>query len=272
MSALSRVASRAGSVMIPRFLGGALTVLVLLLPPELDAQVHPDSGRIVGRLLDELTLTPVVAAEITLITSLLEVPVRNLTDEDGRFLFSSVRPGWCRLEIEHLGYGTQWTTVDVPRGRTIDVEVHVAPEPVLLEPLEVVVHTRSRRLERVGFYRRKEFGFGHVFGPAELDDWRGSLSSNLQRVPGLYHFPGDSALIRMLFPGHYGLGICAPYVFVNGWPDPVVISHIDVFHPSTLEGVEVYRAPWEVPGKYRARISPTRLTCGVILLWVREES
>jgi hypothetical protein len=251
-------------------LGCTAIVSVVLLPAELRAQAHPDSGRVVGRLLDGLTLTPVVAAEVRLTTSLLEAPVRNLTDEEGRFLFSSVRPGSCRLEIEHLGYGIQWTTVDVPQGRTIDVEVHVAPEPVLLEPLQVVVHTRSRRLERTGFYRRKESGFGHVFGPAELDDWRGSLSANLQRVPGVYHHPGDDAVIRMLFPGHYGLRMCAPYVFVNGWPDPVVISHLDTFHPSALEGVEVYRTLWEVPGKYRVRISPTRLTCGVILLWVRE--
>jgi hypothetical protein len=254
---------------IPRLLRGTPIVLVLFLPPELTAQVHPDSGRIVGRLLDGLTLTPVVAAEVRLTTTLIDTPARNITDEEGRFLFASVRPGSCRLEIEHLGYGVQWTTVDVPRGGTIDVEVHMAPEPVLLEPLEVVVHARSRLLEREGFYRRKELGFGYVFTRAELDDWRGSLSQNLQMVPGVYGYPGDSALVRMLFPGHYGLGMCAPTVFVNGWRDPSAISFLDVYHPSTLEGVEVYRAPWEVPGKYRVRMYPSRLACGVILLWVR---
>jgi hypothetical protein len=264
-----RAGKRWGNAVIPRLLRGTPIVLVLFLPPELTAQVHPDSGRIVGRLLDGLTLTPVVAAEVRLTTNLIDTPVRNITDEEGRFLFISVRPGSCRLEIEHLGYGIQSATVDVPRGGTLDVEVHLAPEPVRLEPLEVVVHRRSRWLERQGFYRRKELGFGHVFGRAELDDWRGSLSLNLQRVPGVYRYPGDSAVIRMLFPGHYGLGMCAPTVFVNGWPDPLVISYLDVYHASELEGVEVYRAPWEVPGKYRVLLYPSRLTCGVILLWVR---
>lgn len=260
-----------------RLVRGTVVVSVLLLPPELTAQVHPDSGRIVGRLLDGLTLTPVVAAEVRLITSLNDVPVRNLTDDEGRFLFSSLRPGSCRLEIEHLGYGIQSTTVEVPPGATVDVEVHVAPEPVRLEPLEVVVHTRSRWLEREGFYRRKELGFRNtIFGPLELDDWRGSLTSNLvERIPGLRHHcvAGDTidATILMLFPGPYRLGMCVPTVFVNGWPDPVLVENLDVYQARELEGVEVYRLPLEVPGKYRVRIYPTRLTCGVILLWVRDE-
>ncbi|MGD2154546.1 MAG: carboxypeptidase regulatory-like domain-containing protein [Gemmatimonadales bacterium] len=262
---------RWGRAAIPRLLRGAPIVLVLLLPTELTAQVHPDSGRIVGRLLDGVTLTPVVAAEVTLSCSLIDVPARNVTDEDGEFVFSSVRPGWCKLEIEHLGYGSQWTTVDVPRGGTIDVDVHIAPEPVRLEPLRVEVYPRSRRLEREGFYSRKELGSGHVFTRAELDDWRGSLSQNLQMVPGVYRYPGDpDALVRMLFPGHYGLSMCAPTVFVNGWQDPSAISFLDAYDPSQLEGVEVYRAWWEVPGKYRIRLYPSRLECGVILLWLRE--
>jgi hypothetical protein len=255
--------------MIPRLLSGT-AIVSLLLVPELTAQVHPDSGQIVGRLLDGLALTPVVAAQVTLTTSLIDAPVRSITDEEGRFLFTSVRPGWCRLEIEHLGYGSQWTTVDVPRGGTIDVDVHLSPEPVRLEPLHVEVYPRSPRLEREGFYTRKQHGFGHVFSRAELGDWRGSLSQNLQMVPGVYRYPGDSALVRMLFPGSYGLSMCAPTVFVNGWPDPSAISFLDVYHPSQLEGVEVYRAWWEVPGKYRIRLYPSRLSCGVILLWLRE--
>ncbi len=260
-----------GRTVIHRLLASTAIATLLLLPPELAAQVHPDSGQIVGRLLDGLTLTPVVAAEVRLITSLIETPARSVTDEDGHFLFSSVRPGSCRLEIEHLGYGTQWTTFDVPRGGTIDVEVHVAPEPVLLEPLKVEVYPRSLRLEREGFYGRKELGFGHVFSRAELDDWRGSLSQNLQMVPGVYRYPGDpDAFVRMLFPGSYGLSMCAPAVFVNGWRDPSAISYLDAYHPSQLEGVEVYRAWWEVPGKYRIRLYPSRLECGVILLWLRE--
>ncbi|MGD2216736.1 MAG: carboxypeptidase regulatory-like domain-containing protein [Gemmatimonadales bacterium] len=263
-----------GRAVIPRFLAGTAILSRLLFAPELAAQVHPDSGQIVGRLLDGLTLAPVVAAEVTLITSPIEAPVeapaRSITDEEGRFLFFSVRPGSCRLEIEHLGYGTQWTTIDVARGRTIDVEVHVAPEPVLLEPLKVEVYPRSRRLEHEGFYTRKELGSGHVFTRAELDDWRGSLSQNLQMVPGVYRYPGDSALVQMLFPGHYGLSMCAPTVFVNGWQDPSAIGFLDAYDPSQLEGVEVYRAWWEVPGKYRIRLYPSRLECGVILLWLRE--
>jgi hypothetical protein len=254
---------------IPRLLTCTAIVSTLLLPLELTAQVHPDSGQIVGRLLDGLTLTPVVAAEVRLITTLIEVPARRVTDEEGRFLFSGVRPGWCRLEIQHLGYGNQWTTVDVPRGGTIDVEVHVAPEPVRLEPLRVEVHLRSERLERIGFYRRKQFGSGHVFGPAELDGWRGSLTSNLEMVPGLQR--SVDGTIRMLFPGAYGLGMCVPTVFVNNWPDPVVVKHLDMYDPRGLEAVEVYRAPWEVPGKYRIRLYPSRLSCGVILLWVGGE-
>jgi hypothetical protein len=260
--------------LIRRTLRAAAILSLPLFPPELAAQVHPDSGRIVGRLRDGLTLTPVVAAEVTLITSLIAVPVRSLTDEEGRFLFSSVRPGSCRLEIEHLGYGTQWTTFDVPRGGTIDVEVRVAPQPVRLEPLLVEVYPRSPRLEREGFYSRKKLGFGHVFSRAELDDWRGSLSQNLQMVPGVYRYPGDTAaVVRMLaHPGPYGVSRCAPTVFVNGWRDPSVISVLDVYHPSQLEGVEVYRAWWEVPGKYRIRLYPSRLSCGVILLWLRDGS
>lgn len=257
-----------GRAAIHRLVAGTAIATLLLLPPELAAQVHPDSGRIVGRLLDGLTLTPVVAAEVTLITSLIEAPVRTLTDDEGLFLFASVRPGWCRLEFEYLGYGNQWTTVDVPLGGTIDVEVHLTPEPVRLEPLRVQVELRSERLERIGFYTRKRFGSGHVFGPAELDDWRGSLTSNLEMVPGLQR--SVDGTIRMLFPGAYGLGMCVPIVFVNGWPDPAVVSYLDIYDPRGLEAVEVYRAPWEIPGKYRIRMYPSRPSCGVILLWLRD--
>jgi hypothetical protein len=147
---------------------------------------------------------------------------------------------------------------------------------VLLEPLKVVVRARLRSLEREGFYRRLEFGFGHLFGPADLDDWRGSLTSNLvERIPGLQHYADGT--IRMLFPlnapalSTVGLTWCVPTVFVNGLPDPVVVGHLNTYHPSALEGVEVYRTLLEVPGKYRVRMYPSRLKCGVILLWVRDE-
>jgi hypothetical protein len=256
---------------VVRLLGGTALVSLLLVPPELAAQVPSDSGRIVGHLVDAVTLAPVAAAEVKLVTSLIETPVRDVTDDEGRFVFPSVRPGSCKLEIEQLAYGTQWTTVDVPRGETIDVEVQVAPQPVLLEPLKVEVYPRSLRLEREGFYRRRDTGFGYVFGPAELGHWRGSLTQNLQMVPGVYRSIGDVPKIKMLFPGAYKLSWCVPTIFVNGWPDPVAIESLDAYQPSMLEGVEVYRTWWDIPGKYKILLYPSRLDCGVVLLWLRGE-
>jgi protocatechuate 3,4-dioxygenase beta subunit len=75
------------------------------LPPSLAAQTNSPSARVLGRVVEEATSSPVSRVRIVLTVqgnALLE----TLTDQDGRYMFVDLKPGAYRLNVQRVGYVT----------------------------------------------------------------------------------------------------------------------------------------------------------------------
>jgi hypothetical protein len=206
------------------------------------------------------------------------------TDQRGLFVIAPVEPGRHVLQFELIGYGPRADTVEVPDGRTTDVQVRLYTKAVELAPVTVTV--RSRWLEQNGFFERRESGFSGKFitladiekkHPSKLTDlFQGMSGVKVVRHPQyqqLYfvrmnHAATDGlpALAARVLPG------CEPAVYIDGnkhrdqMPMPplnVYIQDWNFLSVLTLEAIEVYSSS-ATPQQYQD-------PCGAILIWTRRK-
>lgn len=213
-----------------------------------------------------------------------------LTDATGSFILGSVTPGQHVLRVEHLGYATLIEPVTARVGQITSLSVRLAPEAVEVEPLVVSVF-RDIRLDRVGFYDRKErgelLGIGRFLGQEEIE--RSSsprvsqLLDNVQlidmirvcsvtclTVPRVVGAPP-----RMVSRGG-GSAPCPADVYIDGtrvrlwrWMGDNsldLIAGIDEFlTPTGIAGIEVYRRASELPAEFGGATDG----CGAVVIWTR---
>ena len=108
------------------------SALSLLLTAALDAQT------VTGRLLEQLTNRPIVAAFVLLIgTDSTEVG-RSLTDGLGRFSLQAPGPGSYALKSAVIGFRSTITPrFDLPAGQDVEVDFAIPGVPVTLPTLFV---------------------------------------------------------------------------------------------------------------------------------------
>jgi protocatechuate 3,4-dioxygenase beta subunit len=113
--------------------------LVLLLAATLDQAAPPAAtGRISGRVTAEGTNAPISGARVMIFamgrpTTPSAAPMMRLpqatTDQDGRFVFSTVAPGEYRIDVQKTGYAsgfepmTRPKTYAVAAGQPLDVSI-----------------------------------------------------------------------------------------------------------------------------------------------------
>jgi len=220
----------------------------------------------------------------------------TFTDLRGEFLFDKLIPGQHVLEFSMIGYAPRADTIRVTAGRVTNVRASLSVDPVALEPIEVSVERREVTLQHVGFYHRRNLGFGRYFdrqdiedrGPMEVTDlFTGMAGVELFTHPtsGLGKFvvlragrlpwptnfeapadePEDSLnLFRQ--PEYYR---CFPAVYIDdllshpGGEEPARLD--DLLSPAAIAGIEVYSSTAGLPPKYQA----TGSRCGVIVIWTR---
>ena len=206
------------------------------------------------------------------------------TDQRGLFAVAPIDPGRHVLQFELIGYGTRTDTVDVPDGRTTDVQVRLYTKAVALAPVTVTV--RSRWLEQNGFFERRESGFSGKFitqaeiekrHPSKVTDlFQGMSGVKVVRDPQyqqryyvrMNHSAADGlpAIGARVLPG------CEPALYIDGnkhrdkMPMPplnVYIEDWNFLSVLTLEAIEVYSSS-ATPQQYQD-------PCGVILVWTRRK-
>jgi hypothetical protein len=225
------------------------------------AAVLPDSlrGTIVGRVRDAGSGRAVSGADVLL----ARTGDRAVTDGLGRFTFRGAPAGRQTLEVRMLSYATRADTVDLPRGRSMEVEMLLGRDPVKLEPIQVQV--RSDWLERSGFYMRRDDPgtFGHFVERNEIERRAVTdLPDLLRSVPSIlveYRGPGRKVVRMKRVTTLTGLP-CEPLLYVDG------IRMRDAFNdipPQIIEAVEVYDAA-------NAPLEYGRTACGIILVWTRK--
>ena len=216
-------------------------------------------GRINGRVMEEGKSRGLSDVDITVVG---QTEVRTLSNRQGQFTLRDLEPGPAQVRLTRLGYAPRTVLLVVQPGRTVDLSATMSTRPIELEAIRVTV--RPRFLELSGFYARGDQGFGHQFGPMELETLDLERVSNvLSRVPGVSvrrTGPGRSSAVSMRGVGS-STGSCRLLVYVDGLRMSTSYD-LDQIHPDQIEAVEVYHGV-ATPIQYMGN------GCGVVLLWTR---
>ena len=148
----------------------ALAMVWAVAPSFAHAQ---DGGSIVGEVVDQATLEPIVGATITVVSHELS----DLTNEDGHFSLRGVPAGSISVRVERLGYIAVVGEVEVRSNSVSFVRLPLAPMAFLLDELRVVADRSEVEVESGGSYTE--------IIPDESDSARNALELLTTRVPSL---------------------------------------------------------------------------------------
>lgn len=245
--------------------------LLLLAPSAAPAQEHPpgeegqdarpDSARVVGQVVSDLTGGPISGAAVSLRGSRAE----DMSDSTGHFVLPPTEAGTDTLDVQYPGYESGFIEVHLQPDRTTRLVLLLSPEAVQLAELEVVVPPSRSPGDAMteGFRRRMERGMGTFFDREDIERRNPRYTSDLLRsVRGIR--VGPQRLGRTSVTLARSGRACRPEIFVDGLHLQGA-SVDDVIVPD-LEGVEVYPGPSLVPARFSA-MAPTQ--CGAIIVWTR---
>jgi hypothetical protein len=248
--------------------GGSFTVPMKLL----DREGPPAIGRFVGRVTDAESGDGLEGVGVRIPQVFMGV----LTDETGRFVLEDVPAGLQLIEFDNLGYAIRRETVTIVGDQTTDARVRLTVDAIDLEPIEVVVERRELKLEDVGFYVRRDEGWGSFIDLADIEAQSPSETTDLfTRMPGVTLVNDSYDAFRryvMLRGGRrssFDGQPCYPAVWLDGiqvhrgGSEPAGID--DLLSLNAIAGIEVFQGNSGVPVRYGGLDT----TCGVILLWTR---
>jgi len=251
---------------------------LLLLPALLSAQerrspgagASPGSGLVVqGAIYDASANRPLAAARIRISPPAPRedeepqsdpLPAREiLTDPQGAFRLSDVRPGRYLLEVSALGYRSVSQEVVIQGASPFEMRVGLSPEALALEGVVATV-VRSPKLAAGGFYDRRQVGLGDFLERGDIERRSALRVSDL--VAG---FAGVQ--IRNTPRGNLGLvtfrGGCRPDLVLDGLNLGPDLSPDEVLQVGDVEAIELYRGAG-------APIQYTRSSCGALLFWTAD--
>jgi CarboxypepD_reg-like domain/Carboxypeptidase regulatory-like domain len=215
------------------------------------------TGQVLGQVVDYSTGEPLATVEV----KIRGADLWTLSDPRGFFRFEDVPPGEHVLEVDRVGYAHLEQLFRVVGRAGHQVEVTLAREAILLDPITVAVRSRRWYADMAGLQDRLAAGIGYIITRPDL------LGRGITRlVDAAYGVPGF--MVRRV--GRYAmLGIrgneCTPSVYLDGMrhlPDPEF--GLDAVQGFDLEAVEFYRSPLETPFEFAA--APE---CGTVVAWTR---
>ena len=223
-----------------------------------------------GKVMDRTGEGPVQTATVEALTANDRVVGRARSGDDGSFTLRLRDPGEFRLRVQRLGYRTA-TSEPVPVAdlQTVRVELRISTSEVALTPLTVTGRTdasRSPRLEREGFYQRQAMHVGAFVTRDQIRERRPLHPSQaLRGIPGVRIQQITGSTQGVVVITRRERGGCIPLLLV----DNAVMGAEDIdlqIGAQDIDGIEVYRGPSEIPGRYMSLASP----CGLIVIWSRD--
>ena len=221
--------------------------------------LDPDGVMVVGEVLDIMTQRGLSVAEVRCL------PSRRLPRRGQRAGLLTPEPGgaiaWRELSDSVGLFRTRRLLAGVLAGHgSVDrsIWVELAPEAIRLDPI-LVTAARPSRLERNGFYERRDRGLGRSVTRTEM------LARGLIRIENVFRMlPGVSVIPRAGGGSFLRMrGGCQPDVVIDGVRLGPVPRIEDVLSVESVEGIEVF-GPGATPVQY------SRSNCGVVLAWSRE--
>jgi TonB-linked SusC/RagA family outer membrane protein len=125
----------------------ALPLLLGTLASPLAAQQQqPQTGTIVGRVMDRTTGQPVAEANVVIVGSTRG----GRTSEQGRYRVSGVPPGTHQVRVTRLGYSAETRPATVAAGQEISVDFQVGPTAVQIDEVVVTATGETQRRRETG--------------------------------------------------------------------------------------------------------------------------
>lgn len=204
-------------------------------------------GRVVGRVMDGRTATPLVSAQVYI----SDGSVGGLSAVDGRYVLRQVPAGAHDVTVQLIGYGAKTVTgIQVEGGTTITLDLTLEPQAVALEG--VVVSASAQRGSTTSLLTERKMAavVSDAIGADQMSrSPDGDAASALRRVPGLSVVDGKFAYVR-------GLGERYSSTTLNGAPlaspvpDKKVIP-LDVIPSGLLQSIVTSKSySPDQPGDY----------------------
>jgi len=229
-------------------------------------------NRLLG-VYDMRTGDPVEGVEVS------DVLAKNsaLTTVTGTVSLSFLPDGGAMIRIRKVGYAVETMVVAISPVDTVPLTVLLSPAQTLptvfTNEAGIAYHSPGMRAFEE---RRRSVAGGTFIAEAELrkDDNRTTLANVLRRVSGLRIVcgaagggrTGECWGVGRRSASKYAIlgGECTVDFYVNG--APMIDNDLNKFQVNEIGGVEYY-AGAAVPAQY----NQTGSTCGVLLLWLREQ-
>ena len=208
----------------------SISTLFILLTVLFCNSYAQNTGRIEGRVLDRETNKPLPGVNI-----LIENTNKGTTtDLRGTFILRSVTTGSKELVFSFVGYRQLSKTVEVSAGETTSLSIQLAPDPVIMEGIQVT----ALRPDQIA---NKNLGKADVRKANPRDS--GELMRSVQGVDAVRRGPvGLDPVIRGLRETEIGTYLDGTRIFPGGparMDSP--LSHLD---PSAIENIDVVKGPY----------------------------
>lgn len=249
---------------------------VVLAPTVADA--HRRQG-IYGRVLDDETGEPVAGARVTLMNTRELRVGRAEADAEGWFHLRVPGAGGYLLRAERAGYQRATARrITLMPDDTVQVELRLSTQSVLLAPLTVVAASRQvmRDHQLAGFeWRRERQPFGRYLGPEEIERINAFYASDvMQQVPMVQVQAGPESvfdrIITLPARGRVfsGPSRCVPNLYVDGQRISLRGGFLldQLVNGQNMAAVEVYTSPSGAPGEFPPLDDPY---CGVVVVWTQ---
>jgi hypothetical protein len=103
------------------------------------------TGKLKGKIIDEEDGLPLIGASVMIVGSYKG----TVTDVDGNYLLTDIKPGDYSVKIQFLGYGTkQFTGISIKEGQTTTLNVKLSSSREVLQTVTVVGRKEQVDLEK----------------------------------------------------------------------------------------------------------------------------
>lgn len=187
----------------------------------------------------------------------LETVATARTDSAGRYALSALPAGTQLLEAKQIGYRIVQQTVNLQRGRGLEVAVRLK-RLVSLDSIRIVAQ-RSRYRE---FERNRKNAFGQFLTGEDIERRNAFEVSDLLRTTLAFRVVGQGFDAKVM-SGRGRISVltqagCMTNVVIDG------IQHQDInfLQPSDIGAMEMYAGPAGAPPQYDS-------VCGLIVIWTK---
>jgi hypothetical protein len=222
---------------------------------------------VTGVLRDSGTKQPILLGTVALLDTTLAVVDQVFTNEKGSFVLNAPKAGAYYVLADRLGYKRSVDGIlELGAGGSINVDFFLRPEPLVLDSIVVAARRERavRHLNNVGFYERREQGFGHFITPEQIEKRAAFEPADLLRtIPGVRTQKGPLGT-QVLFSR--GPRDCPPAIYLDAARIPDSASIEQVVAVEDVAAIELYTRATTVPLEWGG----TGAGCGVMLIWTRK--